>query len=117
MAVVGLAYHLGGRWTGGTAGNASDGDEFEGAGEGASRYADQYGQPGVDVQETGSLDGGGTTGGASDRDKGEGAGEGASLDADQYGQSCVHHPRPRKECRGGQAHDRMCTTTDSRIGH
>jgi hypothetical protein len=31
------------------AGGASNGDEKEGAGEGASRHADQHGQPDVDV--------------------------------------------------------------------
>jgi hypothetical protein len=45
---------------------ASGGDEIEGAWGGASRHLSQYGQPGVYVLESGSMEGGGRARGASD---------------------------------------------------
>jgi Tetratricopeptide repeat len=42
---------------------------------GASRHADQHGQPGVDVQESRAVEGGRRAGGASDEDEKEGAWE------------------------------------------
>ena len=43
-------------------------------GAGASRHADQHGQPGVDVLESRTMEGGRRAGGASDGDEKEGAG-------------------------------------------
>jgi hypothetical protein len=42
-------------------------------GLGASRHADQHGQPGVDVPESRAMEGGRRAGGASDGDEFEGA--------------------------------------------
>jgi Tetratricopeptide repeat len=68
------------------AGGASDRDEKEGAWGGASRHADQHGQPGVDVLESRPMAGGRRAGRASDGDEKEGAWGGASRHADQHGQ-------------------------------
>jgi tetratricopeptide (TPR) repeat protein len=59
------------------AGDASNGDEKEGAGPGASLYADQHGQPGVDVQELRAIEGDRRVVCVNDRDEKEGAGPGA----------------------------------------
>src|SRR5947207_1472700 len=56
---------------------------------GASFHADQYGQPGVDVEESRPMEGGRRAGCASDGDELEGAGDGASFHADQHGQPGV----------------------------
>jgi len=75
---------------GGRVGRASDGDEKESAGSGASFDADQHGQLGIDVVESRPMDGGGRAGRASDGDEFEGAGSGASRHADQHDQPGPH---------------------------
>jgi len=72
-----------------SAGRASDGDELEGAWGGASCHADQHGQPGVDVQESGPVGRGRVAGGASNGNEEEGARAGASRYANQHGQPGV----------------------------
>ncbi len=70
---------------GGKARGASNGDEKEGAGPGASEHANQHGQSGVDIPESRMIEGGRRARGASDRDKEEGAEIGASRHAGQHG--------------------------------
>ncbi|APA10080.1 hypothetical protein sscle_05g048500 [Sclerotinia sclerotiorum 1980 UF-70] len=67
-------------------GGASDGDEKESVRAGASFHADQHGQLGFDILESGTLEGGRRLGGASDGDEKEGVRAGASRHADQHGQ-------------------------------
>ncbi|EDN98515.1 hypothetical protein SS1G_13374 [Sclerotinia sclerotiorum 1980 UF-70] len=87
MANLASTYRNQGRWEGGRRlGGASDGDEFEGVRAGASKHADQHGQLGFDILESGTLEGGRRLGGASDGDEFEGVRAGASRYTDQHGQ-------------------------------
>ena len=79
------------------AGRASDGDEFEGVGPGASFHADQHGEPGIDVLESRTMEGGRRAERASDGDEFEGVGPGASFHADQHEQPCLDIKIPRPQ--------------------
>ncbi|EDO03145.1 hypothetical protein SS1G_05625 [Sclerotinia sclerotiorum 1980 UF-70] len=83
------------RYRGRRLGGASDGDEKEGVRAGASRHADQHGQLGFDILESGTLEGGRRLGGASDGDEFEGVRAGASRHADQHGQLGFDIPESR----------------------
>ena len=62
----------------------SDGDEKEGTRAGASFYAGQHGQPGVDVLESRTMEGGRRARDTSDGDEKEGTRAGASRYDDQH---------------------------------
>ncbi len=71
------------------AGGASNGEEKESIGAGASQHTDQHDQPGGDLQESRAMEGGRRAGFASNGDEFEGAGAGASPHADQHGHVAV----------------------------
>jgi len=78
---------------------------FKGARLGASFHANQHGQPGVNVQESRTMEGGRRAGGASDGDEKEGARLGASTHADQHGQPGVNVQESRTMEGGRRAGD------------
>ena len=92
---------------------ASDGDEKEGAKQGASRHAGQHGQPGVDVQESRPMEGGRRAISKGIGDLQEGARQGASFHAGQHEQPCLHIEGTWPKCGSYQTNGEMSTVANA----
>ena len=98
------------------AGGAGDGDEQEELGAGASRHADQHGQPGVDVPESRPVGRGRGAGGAGDGDEQEDARSRSIRHADQHGQPGVDVQESRPVGGGGELEVQVMETSKRKLG-